>query len=165
MASHPGIIKTTQLINNDYWWPGMKTTVTSYIKGCALCQSRKNNPMNPKPLLFPITSDLYTLLFTTIALDFIVKLLQSNHYDTILTITDTFSKAFIFIPCNKTVDAEQTASLYATHVLTHYGLPSQVISDQDPCFTSTFTQELCKLLQIKQNISTMYHPQTDGQSE
>lgn len=51
----------------------MKTTVTNYIKGCALCQSRKNNPMNPKLLLFPITSDLYTLLFTTIALDFIVN--------------------------------------------------------------------------------------------
>src|SRR6201996_1948073 len=28
-----------------------------------------------------------------------------------------------------------------------------------------FTQELCKLLQIEQNISTAYHPQTDSQSE
>ena len=139
-------------------WPGMKTTITNYIKVCALCQSRKNNPMNPKPPIFPITSDTYTLPFTFIALDFIIKLQQLNHYDTIHTITDTFSKPLIFIACNETVDAEQMASLIATYILPHYGLPAQVISDQDPCFTSTFTKELCKLLQIEQNISTAYHP-------
>ena len=165
MAGHPGITKTTQLISNDYWWPGMKTTITNYIKGCTTCQSRKNNPTNPKPPLFPITSDEYTLPFTSIALDFIVKLLQSNNYNTILTITDTFSKASIFIPCNETIDAEQTTTLYATYILPHYGLPSRIISDRDPRFTSSFSRKLCRLLQVDQNISTAYHPQTDGQSE
>ena len=105
------------------------------------------------------------LPFTSIALDFIVKLPQSNSYDTILTVTDIFSKASIFIPCNETVDAEQTTTLYATYILPHYGLPSQSISEQDPYFTSTFSQELCRLLQVEQNISTVYHPQTDGQSK
>ena len=143
----------------------MKDTITNYIKGCTLCQSRKNHPTNPKPPLFPIQSDTYTLPFESVAMDFIVKLPQSNNYDTILTITDTFSKASIFIPCNKTIDAERTALLYATHILPHYGLPSRMISDRDPHFTASFTKELCKLLQIDQNISTAYHPQMDGQSE
>jgi hypothetical protein len=143
----------------------MKDTIPNYIKGCALCQSRKNNPTNPKPPLFPILSDTYTLPFESIALDFITKLPNSQMYDTILTITDTFSKASIFIPCNKTIDSEKTALLYTTYVLPHYRLPSRIISDRDPRFTSTFTKELCRLLQIDQNISTAYHPQTDGQSE
>ena len=98
-------------------------------------------------------------------MDFIVKLPLSDTYDTILTITDTFSKASIFIPCNKTIDATNTAKLYATYVLPHYGLPTHIISDCDPCFTSTFTWELCCILSIDQNISTAYHPQTDEQSE
>jgi transposase InsO family protein len=143
----------------------MKDTITNYIKGCALCQSRKNNPTNPKPPPFPIPSDTYTLPFESIALDFITKLPNSHTYDTILTITDTFSKASIFIPCNETIDSEKTALLYATYVLPHYGLPTRIISDRDPRFTSTFTKELCRLPQIDQNISTAYHPQTDGQSE
>src|SRR5258708_28306418 len=46
-----------------------------------------------------------------------------------------------------------------------YGLPSKIISDRDPCFASKFTCELCKILGITQNISTAYHPRTDGQSE
>ena len=98
-------------------------------------------------------------------MDFIVKLPLSNTYYTILTITDTFSKASIFIPCNETTDAENTALLYATYVLPHYGLPSCIISDRDPRFTATFTKELCHILQVEQNISMAYHPQTDGQSE
>jgi hypothetical protein len=109
-AGHPGITKTLWSISRDFWWPNMKDTITNYIKGCALCQSRKNNPTNPKPPPFPIPSDTYTLPFESIALDFITKLPNSHTYDTILTITDMFSKASIFIPCNETIDSEKPPS-------------------------------------------------------
>ena len=143
----------------------MKKDVTEYVKGCTRCQAGKNQPNKPKPPLFPISLDTYSTPFTSIAMDFIVKLPLSETYDTILTITDTFSKASIFIPCNETVNAEQTAKLYATYVLPHYGLPHRIISDRDPRFTSVFSRELCRTLGISQNISTAYHPQTDGQLE
>ena len=143
----------------------MKKDVTEYIKGCTMCQARKNQPNQPKPPPFPISSDMYSTPFTSIAMDFIVKLPLSDSYDTILTITDTFSKASIFIPCNETINAEQTAKAYATYILPHYGLPHRIISNRDPRFTSVFSRELCRTLGISQNISTAYHPQTDGQSE
>ena len=143
----------------------MKKDITEYIKGCTTCQAKKNQPNKAKPPPFPIASDTYSTPFTSIAMDFIVKLPHADSYDTILTITDTFSKASIFIPCNETVNAEQTAKLYATYVLPHYGLPHRIISDCDPRFTSTFSRELCRTLGISQNISTAYHPQMDGQSE
>jgi hypothetical protein len=164
-AGHPGISNTTWALARDYWWPNMKQTVAEYVKGCHLCQSQKNNPTKPKPPLFPIPSDNFTLPFTSVAMDFIVKLPLSNGYDSILTITDTFSKACIFIPCNKTIDAIRTALLYTTYVLPHYGLPSRIISDQDPRFMATVIQELFRILTIQHNRSTTYHPQTDGQSE
>ena len=47
----------------------------------------------------------------------------------------------------------------------HFGLPSKIISDRDPRFASKFTRELCRIVGIEQNISTAYHPRTDGQSE
>ena len=164
-AGHPGISNTAWAIARDFWWPAMKKDITEYIKGCTKCQAGKNQPNKPKPPPFPISSDTYTTPFTSIAMDFIVKLPLSDSYDTILTITDTFSKASIFIPCNKTINAEQTAKLYATYVLPHYGLPHRIISNRDPRFTSVFSRELCHTLGISQNISTAYHPQTDGQSE
>ena len=138
-AGHPGISNMTWAITKNFWWPALKKGVTKYIQGCTICQSRKNKPNKSKPPLFPISSEAYSTLFTSIAMDFIVKLPISESYDTILTITDTFSKASIFIPCNKTINAKHTAKLYATYILPHYGLPTCIISDRDPCFTSTFS--------------------------
>lgn len=40
-----------------------------------------------------------------------------------------------------------------------------IIPDRDPRFTATFTRELCRILQVEQNNSTAYHPQTNSQSE
>jgi hypothetical protein len=66
---------------------------------------------------------------------------------------------------NTTITSEEVASLYATHVFPHFGIPCKVISDRDVRFTSTFSKELMRLLGIQTNMSTAYHPQTDGQSE
>jgi len=126
----------------------------------------KVNTHLTKPPLYPITAVPDSLPFQTIALDFITKLLESLGHNTILTITDhDCSKASIFIPCKEAIDSEGVAKLYIQHVVPHYGLPKKIISDRDTRFTSNFTKELCCILGIKQNISTAYHPQTDGQSE
>jgi transposase InsO family protein len=104
--------------------------------------------------------------FETIALDFITKLPKSLGYDSILTVTDhDCTKAAIFIPCQEEINAEGTAALYIQHVFAHFGLPRKVISDRDPRFMSKFMQEVCRITGIERNLSTAYHPRTDGQSE
>ncbi len=164
-TGHPGIAKTIQLIQPYYWWPHMKDFVTNYVKGCMTCQMNKINTHPMQPPLYPITSTL-SLPFQTVAMDFITKLPSSYGHDTILTITDyDVSKASIFLPCKETIDAVGIAALYATHVFPHYRIPLQIISDRDLWFNLKFTTKLCKLLSIHQNISTTYHPQTNGQSE
>jgi len=165
-AGHPGITKTLQLLAQYYWWPNMKNFVTEYIKGCATCQMTKVNIRPNHPPLFPILPAENARPFETVAMDFITKLPQSGGYDTILTITDTdCSKVSIFIPCHEAIDSEGVALLYINHVIPHYGIPRKIISDRDVRFVSKFSSELCRLLSIKQNISTAYHPQTDGASE
>jgi hypothetical protein len=117
------------------------------------------------PPLFPITSSS-NLPFQMIVVDFITKLPLFYGNDTILTITDhNLSKASIFLPYKETINAVGIAELYTTHIFLHYRIPLKVISDRDPHFDSAFTTNLCKLLEIYQNISTTYHPQTNGQSE
>ena len=165
-SGHLGITKTLQLTAPYYWWPNMKTFITKYIRGCATCQMSKINRNPTHPPLFPISPVENAHPFKTIALNFITKLPPSGGYDMILTITDMdCSKASIFLPCHETIDSEEVATLYATHMTPHYGIPRKVISDCNVCFTSKFTTDLCRLLDIHQNISMAYHPQTDGASE
>ena len=75
------------------------------------------------------------------------------------------TKGTVFIPCTTNTGAEEAAALYAIHVWKRFGLPRKIISDRGPQFASKFTRELCRTLGIEQNLSTAYHPQTDGQTE
>ena len=70
-----------------------------------------------------------------------------------------------FIPCKTTITAPQTANIVFEYVVRHHGIPSIIISDRDARFTSMFWKSLWKLLGTKLNMSTAYHPQTDGQTE
>jgi hypothetical protein len=163
---HPGINRTMQIVERNYWWPQLQQDVKDYVRGCADCQHHKVNNRPTKAPLRPIYPKPEAMPFETIALDFITKLPESQGYDSILTVTDhDYTKAAIFIPCREEINAEGTAALYIRHIFAHYGLPCKVINDQDPRFVSKFMQEVCRITGIERNPSTAYHPRTDGQSE
>ena len=165
-AGHPGIDKTYYALLKQYWWPGCRTFVREYVKGCAICQANKPITHRNNPPIDPITATKGALPFETIAVDFIVKLPLSEGYDSIMTITDhDCTKAVILIPCHETIDTEGVAKLFKDRVFPFTGLPKKIISDRDTRFTSSFFKEICSQLGIVQNLSSAYHPQTDGQSE
>ncbi|KAD6454380.1 hypothetical protein E3N88_09086 [Mikania micrantha] len=60
---------------------------------------------------------------------------------------------------------EKLATLYINEIIARHGTPTSIISDRDSRFTSRFWQTLQKALGTRVNLSTAYHPQTDGQSE
>ena len=43
LAGHPGEIKTLNAIKEHYWWPGMRSFIKNYVKGCGICQQFKIN--------------------------------------------------------------------------------------------------------------------------
>ena len=128
--------------------------------------TKQVNTHPAKASLNPILPTLGALPFQTISMDFIVKLLESAGYNSILTIMDhDCTKMLIVIPCREMITAEGVAELFLRQIFPRFGLPSKIISDRDPRFVSKFMKELCCLMGITQNISTAYHPRTNGQSE
>jgi transposase InsO family protein len=118
------------------------------------------------PPLDPIIPQGELTPFAHIAVDFITKLPLSAGHDTIMTIMDQgCTKAVILLPCSEELGSKDVARLFLERAFPFIGLPSRVISDRDTCFTSQFFREVCRQLNIKQNLSTAYYPQTDGQSE
>jgi Integrase zinc binding domain len=163
---HPGRDEMIRCINKEYFWPGAKTRITEYIKGCTTCQQNKNLTHRTKTPLFQIPSSVNAKPFSHIAMDLITGLPESNGHNAILTIVDHgCSRVAIFLPCSTTITSAGIAQLYMEHLFRWFGLPQKIISDRDPRFTSHFTWELTKGLGIDQNLSTVFHPQTDGLSE
>jgi hypothetical protein len=95
--------------------------------------------------LFPImSSEAQVFPFQTIAWDLITDLPKVGTYDVVLTITNhSCSKAALFFPCTKKIDAEEVVTLYAKKVFPHYGVPWKIISDRDPRFTADFAKAVC----------------------
>lgn len=85
---------------------------------------------------------------------------NTNGKDVILVIVDKFTRYGHFITLSTGL-----ATFFLNHLYKLHGLPSKKLSDRDPVFTSFFWKELFDKLQIRLNMSTAYHPQTDGQTE
>jgi hypothetical protein len=147
---HPGINRTIQIVEHNYWWPQLRRDVKDYIQGCADCQQHKVNNRPTKAPLRPIYPKPEAMPFETIALDFITKLPESQGYDSILTVTDhDCTKAAIFIPCRKKsmLRAQQhSTSNMCLHTLDYHGR-SSAIETPDLC------QNSCKKCVVSQELS------------
>jgi hypothetical protein len=94
-------------------------------------------------------------------MDLITGLPLVKGKDVILTIVDQGCSCMaIFLPCSTIVMGPGIAQLY--HNFRWFGLPTKVISNRDPRFTSHFSRVFAKCLGIEQNLSTVFHPQIDG---
>jgi len=70
-----------------------------------------------------------------------------------------------FIPTTQKTLAEGLARLFRDNMWKLHGLPESIISDKGPQFMAGIMQELNRMLRIKSKLSTVFHPQTDGQTE
>ena len=65
----------------------------------------------------------------------------------------------------KGVDSQKVAKLFVDTVARHHGFPCSIISDRDPVFMGTLWRKLFELSGTQLSMSSVYHPQMDGQTE
>ncbi|GJU01560.1 putative reverse transcriptase domain-containing protein [Tanacetum coccineum] len=119
--------------------------------------------LKPKNLT---TEDVGEWKWEKTTMDFVTKLPKmANGYDTIWVIIDRLTKSAHFLPIRENDPMEKLMKLYMKEVVTRHGVPVSIISDRDGRFTSLFWQALHKALGTRLDMSTAYHPETDGQSE
>jgi hypothetical protein len=163
VTAHPGRTKTTKLLSEQYYWPGLPGDCAVYIANCRACR-RNNIPRDKTPgLLQPLP--IPDRCWQHVSFDFKSFPKDRKGYDNVFVVVDRLGKRAFSLPCEKTVTAAQAAELYYTHIWRVYGTPETATSDRGPQFVSAFTDELCKLTGVKQKLSTAYHPQTDGNTE
>jgi transposase InsO family protein len=78
---------------------------------------------------------------------------------------DKLTKSAHFIPVRDTYNVTDVAREFISEVIHLYGIPKKIISDRDSRFTSRFWTSLQSTLGTQLNLSTAYHPETDGQTE
>ncbi|GJW18246.1 putative reverse transcriptase domain-containing protein [Tanacetum coccineum] len=160
----PGSDKMYQDIKKLYWWPNMKAIIAEYVGKCLTCSRVKAECQKLSGLL--VQSEIPMWKWERITMDFITKLSKtSNGHDTIWVIVDRLTKSTHFIPTRATDSMETLTRLYIKEIVSRHGVPISIISDHDSHFTSRFWQSLQNALGTQLDMSTAYHPKTDGQSE
>jgi len=160
---HPGVHWTYLSASERFYFPWMSRKIKEHYDNCVTYQTSKHSHEKPISHLHPVLTPDEP--FHTITMDFVTGLPPSHGHDAFLTIIDKFSKAIKLIPCKMTDSAEDIAKLYLQNAYATFGLPTKIISDRDPKFTSSFWSTLMRLLGVKMGITAAFHPQADGQSE
>ncbi|GKA23318.1 putative reverse transcriptase domain-containing protein [Tanacetum coccineum] len=147
-----------------YWWPGMKKDIAEYVSKCLTCLKVKAEHQRPFGLLQQPKIPVWK--WEGIAVDFVTKLPRtSSGHDTIWVIVDRLTKSAHFLPMREDYKMERLVRLYLNEIVARHGVPISIISDRNSRFTSRFWQSIQEALGTRLDMSTAYHPQTDGQSE
>ncbi|GKB57478.1 putative reverse transcriptase domain-containing protein [Tanacetum coccineum] len=161
---HPGADKMYHDLRDMYWWPGMKRDIATYVSKCLTCSKVKAEHQRPSGLLQQ--PEIPEWKWDKITMDFITKLPRSKSgHDTIWVIVDRLTKSAHFLAIREDYSTEKLAKIYIDEIVARHGVPVSIISDRDGRFTSRCWQTVQKALGTRLDMSTAYHPQTDGQSE
>ncbi|GJS83589.1 putative reverse transcriptase domain-containing protein [Tanacetum coccineum] len=132
---HPGADKMYYDLRDLYWWPG-----------------------------FLQQPEIPEWKWEKLTMDFITKLPKSSSgYDTIWVIVDRLTKSAHFLPIREDYKTKKLAKIYVNEIVARHSVLVSVISDRDGRFTSHLWQALQEALGTRLDMSTAYHPQTDGQ--
>ncbi|GKA51495.1 reverse transcriptase domain-containing protein [Tanacetum coccineum] len=135
---HPGSDKMYQDLKKLYWWLNMKAIIVEYVGKCLTCSRVKAECQKPSGLL--IQPEIPTWKY---------RLTKSAH----------------FIPTKATDSMETLIRLYLKEIVSQHGKLISIKSDRDSHFTSRFWLSMQSALGTQLDMSTAYHPETDGQSE
>ena len=160
---HVGVKKTYDYLMRHFHWPRVKRDVATYIKTCHTCQmtGKPNQAIKPAPLS-PIVVTANP--FDHLLIDCVGPLPRSksgNEYLlTVMCQTTRYPAAYPL----RSIKAKFIVKAL-TQFISIFGIPKVIQSDRGSNFSSRTFAEVLRLLRVKHNRSTAYHPQSQGALE
>ena len=158
VTGHLSLANTLKAMKNVCDAPHLKQQVIRLMSTCAPCEKARKERIKPQ-LEYHTTSSFRP--FETVQADFLTGIGKSDKgFDCILVFTCTFTRYTMLYPC-----VNQTALSVANNLLHLWGIfgsIKQMTSDGAPCFTSKLVTDVCRLLRIKQVITSSHNPGSHG---
>lgn len=138
--------------------------VRTFCKNCDVCGRSHVWREKKKGLLLPlpIPDQFYSELSIDFMMDLPAKTTEDPRF--LMVITDWLLK-YCTLEAMKSMSAEECANKFIACHYRFHGFPSFITSDRGSNWVGDFWTHLCRLVGMKQRLSTAFHPQTDGSTE
>lgn len=158
-AGHVGVYKTFWKLHDRFYWPKMRSDVSSYVRSCKACAQNKVEQKQPAGLMGNRPS--ITEPFQAMSLDFIGPLPRSKRGNSFaLVISDYFSKYVLIYPC-RAANAKALVKNVEEGVFLTYGAPQYLMCDNGSQMKSKEFQSLCQKYGVKIFFTASYNPRAD----
>jgi hypothetical protein len=144
---HEGVQKALERLRASFFTPDDNKLVRDYIRGCVVCQRQKIEHLHPAGLLQPLV--VLSLVWSDIAMYFVKGFPKIGGKSVILTVVDRFSKSAHFAPLGHPYSAASVAKAFFDSIVRLHGLPTSIVSDRDPIFTSNMWTNMFRLTETK----------------
>lgn len=161
-AGHLGVAKTLGRVRQRFYWHRCSQTVRDWCRKCDVCAASKRPQRRPRAAM---KSYNVGAPMERIALDVLGPLPETDNGNKyVLVVADYFTKwtEAYAIPNQLAITV---AEKVVDEMISRFGVPLQIHSDQGRNFESAVFKEMCTLLGIEKTRTTPLHPQSDGMVE
>uniref|UniRef100_A0A2N9HH77 Uncharacterized protein n=1 Tax=Fagus sylvatica TaxID=28930 RepID=A0A2N9HH77_FAGSY len=149
-------------LTQGYWWPYMQKDAVDYVRKCDKCQRFSHSVHQPAGELQPLVSPWP---FAQWGMDLVGPLPKATgNRRWLIVATDYFTKWVEAEPLANIRDRDSIKFVWK-NIITRFGIPKTIISDNGTQFTSKPFTKYCSELGIKNVYSSPAYPQSNGQAE
>ena len=157
LAGHFGLEETFRRIAIRYYWPQYYDDVRNYVRTCNECQrrgtARRNEPLHPIKVGQP---------FDRIGMDIVGPLPMTKKGNLYIVVATDYLTKWPEARALINAKASSVVPFFYEDIICRHGCPKVLLTDRGTHFVNEMLDSLCIELGVKHQLSTAYHPQTNG---
>ena len=156
-------ITVRKVLDAGYWWPTLYKDTYQYCQTCHECQKTGGLP---KSVSTKLITTLLAEPFMKWDLDFLGPVKKTRHTrKRYILVATNYATKWVEARALRTNSAQETAHFLYEAILTRFGCPLHLVSDQGSHFLNGTIQVLTEHFLLRHTTSTTYYPQGNGQTE
>ena len=144
-------------IRTRYYWPQMYENIRSYVQSCDACQRRGRPKMKNELHPIPVDSPFYR-----IGIDFVGPLPRTSKGNKYIIVAIDYLTKWPEARAVRDATAKNVVKFLYEDIICRHGCPSKILSDRGSHFNNQLVTQLMEQFHIRHNLSTPYHPRTNG---
>src|SRR6266498_4642548 len=157
LSGHFGLEATLTKLKEKYYWPKMKDDIKSYIRTCDQCQRRGK---------ITDENELHSIkikeLFYQWGIDIIGPLTETSRENKYIVVAIDYFTKYPKARALANANTRNVANFLYEDIICRHGCSRKIISDRETYFNNQIIEKLLEQFKIRHNLSTPYHPKTNG---